>query len=197
MIKVSKLLKSVKAVAIKTLPIAQDDDALLTLVEQAVNEIHRRFNTHIGTEVVSTVEDKTFYELKNENVNQLLSVYKTDGSAYPISEIEGDTTANCKIMSHRSFSLNQPTNGSVVCVYAKAPDEVETVDDIIDLPPAFLNALHMYVAFLAHTSINQDNTKESDVYQSRYNREVQSLIEDGYKVQIHIETPSVQSRGYV
>ena len=76
-------------------------------------------------------------------------------------------------------------------------------NDEIDLPDAMIDALLLYVSYMAHSTItsfgasNRGNMTESDLLYQKFIAACNELDMQGYKIPLNTETLSIRAKGYV
>lgn len=182
---------------LQNLIVVKDDKALLSFINLGVSTLYRKFNLSVKSETVMTTGDLALYELRNQDVLLLLGVYDRSGRELQQTDTLGSETYDYKIVNYRSFLLRKPRMGMLYAVYLAAPVPLKDVNDVIDLPDAMLDALLIYITYLAHTGINRDNVNESSFWYQKFLAACNELEMEGYKIPLNVEMYPVQSRGFV
>lgn len=193
-------VKDVMALAkirLQHIAVAKDDAMLIRLTNYGVSDLSNRFNLDIKSETVALNPNLALYELQNDNVQMLLTLYDPTGR-----ELQQPSTLNgidydFKIVNYRSFMIKNPRHSFVFALYKANPIELKDEDDIIDIPQAMMDALVCYVVYAAQGTINRDNMNESGYCYQRYLEACTQLELQGYRVPLNTEVLSVQSKGFV
>lgn len=179
------------------LSIGKDDGVLISLINLGVGELSNRFNLAIKSETIALNPNLALYELRNEDVQQILTIYDPAGKELAPSSVISSTEYDYKLINYRSFVLRKPNYGYVYVLYKAAPIPIKDVEDTIDLPDAMVDALVSYIAYLGQSTINRDNVNEAGFCYQRYLEACNALEMQGYKIPLNTETYSVQSKGFV
>lgn len=189
-------------IKIGNLVISKNNDALIKLIYLGESELFRRFNLSIKSETIRISSDLSLYELRNNDVSLLLSVYDRDGVELKQSDVLDSKLWDYKIINYRSFVLHKPSNGLLYAVYKASPTVLADPNDIIDLPDAMIDALLCYVSYMGFSTLNSTyNNKqggnESDIYYQKFIAACNELDMQGYKIPLNTETLAVNTKGYV
>ena len=179
------------------LSIGKDEDVLINLINIGVGELCNRFNLAIKSETVPVNPNLALYELRNEDVQQILTIYDPAGKELAQSNVLNSTEYDYKLVNYRSFVLRKPNYGHVYVLYKASPIPVKDANDIVDLPSSMMDALVSYIAYLGQSTINRDNVNEAGFCYQRYLEACNALDMQGYKIPLNTETYSVQSKGFV
>lgn len=193
---VQEILDLVK-LRLQNLIVVKDDTALISFINLGVSTLYRKFNLSVKSETITTTDDLALYELRNQDVLLLLGVYDRSGRELQQTDTLGSNTYDYKIVNYRSFLLRKPRLDMLYAIYLAAPIPLKDPDDVIDLPDAMLDALLIYIMYLAHTGINRDNVNESSFWYQKFLAACNELEMEGYRIPLNIEMYPVQSRGFV
>lgn len=189
-------------IKIGNLVISKNNDALIKLIYLGESELFRRFNLSIKSETIRISSDLSLYELRNNDVSLLLSIYDRDGVELKQSDVLDSRLWDYKIINYRSFVLHKPSNGLLYAVYKASPTVLADPNDIIDLPDAMIDALLCYVSYMGFSTLNSTyNNKqggsEPDIYYQKFIAACNELDMQGYKIPLNTETLAVNTKGYV
>ena len=185
------------------LSLSKKDDVLIKMIYLGESELYRRFNLAIKTETIRVNSDLSLYELRNSDVELLLSVYNRQGKELIQSDVVDGAIWDYKIINYRSFILNKPFDGVLYSVYKASPILIKDGNDELDLPNSMIDALLLYVAYMAHSTITSfDASKrggmtESDLLYQKFLAACNELDMQGYKIPLNTETLSIRAKGYV
>lgn len=177
--------------------VTEDIHAMIMFINMAISELYRRFNLSIKSETIATNPDRALYELRNEDVQILLSIFEKDGREMVQSDVLGSSCYDYKMVNYRSFLLRNPKEGYVYAVYKASPIPLKDIEDKILLPDCMLNPMLTYISYLTNDTINRDNKNEASMFIQLFDRQCQELENQGYKVALNTETLAVQARGFV
>lgn len=177
--------------------VTEDVHAMIMFINMAISELYRRFNLSIKSETIATNPDRALYELRNEDVQILLSIFEKDGREMVQSDVLGSSCYDYKMVNYRSFLLRNPKEGYVYAVYKASPILLKDIEDKILLPDCMLNPMLTYISYLTNDTINRDNKNEASMFIQLFDRQCQELENQGYKVALNTETLAVQARGFV
>ena len=185
------------------LAISKNNNALIKMIYLGESELFRRFNLSIKSETIRINSNLSLYELRNNDVALLLSVYDRAGVELKQSDVIDSKIWDYKIINYKSFILNKPSDGLLYAVYKASPTVLADPNDEIDLPDAMIDALLLYVAYMAHSTITSfDASKrggmtESDLLYQKFLAACNELDMQGYKIPLNTETLSIRAKGYV
>lgn len=185
------------------LAISKNNNALIKMIYLGESELFRRFNLSIKSETIRVNSNLSLYELRNNDVALLLSVYDREGVELKQSDVIDSRIWDYKIINYKSFILNKPNDGLLYAVYKASPIVLADPNDEIDLPDAMIDALLLYVAYMAHSTITSfDASKrsgmtESDLLYQKFLAACNELDMQGYKIPLNTETLSIRAKGYV
>ena len=194
---VSDITEIAKVTFLNNLAISRNDTALIKFIYLGVSELYRRFNLSVKSETIITSDNLTVYELKNEDVNMLLSVYDRTGRELQQTDITDSLMFEYKLLNYKSFLLRHPSNGLLYAVYKASPKPLSDLTDRIELPDAMMDALLTYVAYVGHSTINKDNINEASAYSQRFDIACKELEMQGYRVNLSTESLALQAKGYI
>jgi hypothetical protein len=190
-----EMIDIAKYTVLNNLAIAKNNQAVMSFLNFAISELYSRFNMSIKVETVETNPDLSLYELRNENVNMLLSIYDHNGKELNKTDVLNGEH-DYKIINYKSFLLNRPKKRFLFAIYKATPPKVTSREDKIDLPDAFTDPLLLYIGYLTHNSINLDGMRESNTYSTRFENACLALDMQGYKVSLNNEHISLMLKGY-
>ena len=177
--------------------IYEKTEALIHFINMGIGELYNRFNLSVKSETIITNSDLALYELRSQDVQLILSVYDAKGRELEQSDVLNSLHYDYKIINYKTIMLRKPINGCIYVIYKASPIVLKDLEDEILLPDAMINALLLYIAYLANDTINRDNKNESSILLVAFNEACKNLENQGYQIPINSETKSVQSKGYV
>lgn len=191
-------------IRLSNLAITKKDDVLIKAIYLGMSELFRRFNLSIKSETIRVNPDLALYELRNNDVSLLLSVYNRSGIELKQTDIIDSREWDYKIVNYRSFLLSKPQEGLLYAVYKASPIKIADYQDEIDLPDAMIDALILYVAYIAHGTISsfssvngKGGVAETDAFYQKFLAACNELEMQGFKIPLNTETLSVRVKGYV
>ena len=194
---VGELVELVKVRCVDTLALAKKPDVIIKFISLGVSELYNKFNLSIKSETLVETVQKTLYELRNPDVNLLLTVYDSTGRELRQTDTYDARDFDYKILNYRSFLLKNPIEGELLhAVYKASPPVLKDVNDTVDLPESMIEALLTYVSYVGHGTINKDNMQEASFYMQRFQQLCMELDAQGYRIPLNSETLSVYSKGY-
>ena len=194
--KVKDIIKLVK-IRLQNIRLSSDEEAMILLINMGVNELYNRFNLSIKSETITTSSDLALYELRNDDVQLILSVFNKFGTELRQSDVLDGVEYDYKIVNYKSFLLRRPFTGYLYAVYKASPVVLKDLEDAIDLPDIMMNVLLTYVAYMGHNTINKDDQHEMINQFQAFTQMCQDLELQGYKIPLNTETVAIQARGFV
>ncbi len=192
---VGDAIELAKYTVLASLNVVNSEKALLRFVNLGVSELFGRFNLAIKTESIITTPNQSLYELKDDGVVLLLTVYNSFGEElFQTDVING--LSDYKILNYRSFLLTHPREDLLFAVYKASPPSLNSMDDPIPLPDTFSDALLCYMGYLGHTAINKDNVNETSAFAKKFENSCINLENQGFKIPLGIEMYNQRLRGF-
>jgi len=177
--------------------VTEDTHSMIIFINMALSELYRRFNLSIKSETIVTSPDLALYELRNEDVQILLSLFEKTGRELVQSDVLGSSCYDYKMVNYKSFLLNKPKDGYLYAVYKASPIPLKDIEDKILLPDCMLNPMLTYISYLTNDTINRDNKNEASMFIQLFDKQCQELENQGYKVALNTETLAIQAKGFV
>lgn len=184
MIKVERLFKAAQNIVISQLPVADKDEVIIQAIDSGVIEIYKRFNLMLNIEEFKTNTITKVYELKNKDISQVIQIQNSEGKALIVQNTLDDTCFDYRPITYRKFLFNDPKDETCIAIYKAAPEQIETKEQVIDIPLDFFNVLLDYVAYRCHITLNNDNLNEVDTHYLRFEKSIQELEKQGYKQEL-------------
>lgn len=184
-------------IRLQSLQVSENTNALISFINLGMNELYRKFNLAIRSETITVNSDLALYELRNDDVQMLLTVYNKFGRELTQSDVLDSMDYDYKIVNYRSFLLRKPFDGYLYAVYKATPTKLVDVNDTVDLPDSMVNALLTYVAYMANNTINRDNQQEAANQYQIFRDLCTELDMQGFKIPLNTEKVAVQARGFV
>lgn len=181
--------------------ISVSDEEILSYINLANIELHKRFNLRILVEALTIRESVNVYTLRSKNINKILSVYNKDGKEVRLRNVDSPFTDSCydiEQISYNTFLVpNPPKEDIFTFMYRAAPEKVKSVEDEVDIPYAMLEAMLNYIGYRAHTSINGDIRAENNTHYMRFEKSCKQLEDMGYGFNIVPYATNVAEKGFV
>jgi hypothetical protein len=197
MLLVSEVVEFAKVGALSNLAIAKNENVIMKFIYLGISELYKRFNLSIKIESVVMNPNLSVYELRNPDVDLLLSLYDINGKQLNQNDVLSGNQHDYKIINYRSFLVLNPSTDIIFAVYRASPPKILSMEDELILPNAFVEALLAYIAHMGHSTINKDNVNESGFYYKKFNNACLDLEMQGYKISINTETINMLNKGYV
>lgn len=190
---VKDVINIVKNSSLKNLKVS--DELLLSYVYLATVELSRRLQTNIKSEIIKATPYITVYELMNDNVDQLLTVYVNGTKLEDSGTI--DSKSKFKYLTYNSFIYTTDKEEDLLCIYRASPDVYKDTNDYIPLPNTALPALLSYIGYLGISTLGSEpnSTKDAMILHERFDRYCVELELQGYKVSLFNESLGVNHRG--
>lgn len=188
---------------LSNLAIAKNEEALILFMNLGVNELFRRFNLAIKSEVVLTNPNLALYELRNSDVSLFLTLYDKNGVELQQTDVLNSNYWDYKLVNYKSFVLQKPTDNTLYAIYKASAPELKELNDEVELPTAMIEALLSYIAYMGHstvttqTSVLSRGKSEADIHYERFLAACNELEMQGYKIPLNTETVSINVKGYI
>lgn len=194
--KVSEILTLAKSSFLSQIAVKNNDEAILLYISLALTELYDRFNLSIKTEVITTNNATSVYDLRSEDISQVLAVYDSNRKELISASVISDDSYDYKQLNFRTFLLTNPKDEELFFVYKASSPTILNINDNIAIPNAMVIALLNYVAYLGHTGINRDGKNEADGYLIKFENSCNKLELQGYKINLSTASLSVHSKGF-
>ena len=182
--------------------IKDDDATLVAFINLGLIEIYKRFVLKTDEAVLNLVDGKTIYKLDGTDPNvtlgndpfmYLISAYGQDVNAtdytpedtiiLPIN-VEDDINS-INTITYNEVQIPLVTTGALISlIYASTPTKVtlDNLDQDLDIPDVFVEALLNYMGYRGHTSINETGQSEDDLYYMKFEKSCNKVRELGVGV---------------
>lgn len=195
--KISTIINLAKYGELNQLNIKNDTNGILAFIYLGLIELYKRFNIGIKTETFTSTTTVSVYNLRNNDVNQILAIYDSNKKELVSKLIQGDTEYDYIQLNFNTILLTNPKDELLTVVYKASPPEIDETTETIELPDDMLEALLHYIGFKAHSSINGSKNSENDNHYLKFERSCNLLDTMGYTIDIYSARPSIQSKGLV
>ncbi len=199
---VQEIVDTVRNSTLLNLNFKKDESIVFSYIQLGLSDLYNRLNLGIKSEVMRVTPAVYLYEMKNKDVNLLLDIYDSEGKPLVQSDVAEHDKYDYKMINYKSFLLKNPPEGQVTCIYKAAPVKVTEMNQDIDLPYAMLEALTLYVGYIANVTVskasaNRSNLPEMSSLYQQYLQAINNLITQGYQISIATETRAIQEKGFV
>lgn len=195
--KISTIINLAKYGELNQLNIKNDTNGILAFIYLGLIELYKRFNIGIKTETFTSTTTVSVYNLRNNDINQILAIYDSDKKELVNKLVQCDTEYDYTQLNFNTILLTNPKDELLTVVYKASPPEIDETTETIELPDDMLEALLHYIGFKAHSSINGSKNSENDNHYLKFERSCNLLDTMGYTVDIYSARPSIQSKGLV
>jgi len=164
---------------LKQLSVKTDNDAVLGYLNDAVLELHKRFNLWQEEALITQPDADTLsYDLDGVDVNVTIDlsdhilllidkVYDPDSSEVSLND-EDDPYGAATPRYNRVEFPEAVADDVYSVIYRGAPIDMTVVGDTILLPPALFEPMYFYVGFRAHVSQKGSKDLENNTHFQRY-----------------------------
>lgn len=188
--------------------IKDNDEIVLSFINMGMLEIYKRFALRTSEALITLVEGKTIYKLDgtdpdvsmsaDEKFMYVITAYgqNVDGGDYLENTIElpinvEDNPYSINTISYNTLQIPLITAGSLVSIiYAAKPlkaGEVfsgqtsapDPLDNELDLPDQFQEALLHYIGYRGHGAMEGDIQSDSNTHYMRFERSCDKIRELG------------------
>lgn len=200
---VDEVIENVRLAELKPLSqVDKVDSVLLNYLNLGMYSLYRKFNLSTKAEVVRLTKATTFYRLQNKDILKVLDLFDSEGNTLVERSILGDKSFRYTSLGGLSYLINNPKEDEeIIFTYQASPDRIVELDEELDLPDCFLEALQSFIAYKAFGSVGTVSTNgastESKFYLDRYNELCAEMVLTGYGSESSIISPDVVMKGYV
>lgn len=186
---------------IKNMAGTNDPKLLLHALNLALNDLYARFNLRIKSETVLVHRDIAIYELRNDDVNMLLTLYNEAGVEFTQTDVLQSDRYGFKILNFRTFMLRHRFDGYVYAIYKASPVKIVDPEDELDIPDCMIAPLTTYIAYLVESITSTVGKygqvkEEPSFYYKIYEKECMDLVNRGYVMPLDVGSLAIQAKGF-
>ena len=201
---VSEAVTLLKHAELKQLAVRNDPDAILGFINLGVLELHKRFPLWESEAGITQTTGVLLYSLDGEDPNvqicmadhdiqMIQEVYDEDDNPYEINnDKDPDSLYTPQPHKLRLPSVVQGYRMSVV--YKATPKFLKKDTETVPLPPQFIEALFLYVAYKAHISIKSGVKDENNTHFIRFESSCNRITLEGVYPQKTLDTSKLHQR---
>lgn len=195
--KISTIINLATYGELNQLSIKNNTEIILSFMYLGLIELYKRFNIGIKTETFTSTTTTSVYNLRNTDINQILTIYDSNKKELISKLVQCDTDYDYSQINFNTILLTNPKDELLTVVYKASPPEIDETTETIELPDDMLEALLHYIGFKAHSAVNGNKNSENDNHYLKFERSCALLDSMGYAVDIYTARPSIQSKGLV
>ena len=173
------------------------DSKLLSFIKLASIELHKRFSIRTSAEVLKISAYTNMYTLRNTDVMQIIAIYDTEGNELKEMEVQNSDDYDYKRITYNTILLNTDLSDTEIVVVYKASTPTIELDGELEIPDVMIDALLLYIAYKAHTTLKITNTESDTVLYARFEASCNKLSELGYTEVDYMLTRDVGVGGFV
>jgi len=188
---VSEAITALSNTELKQLAVKTDTTAVIGYLNEAVKELHKRFNLWQDEAVITHADGVTLYKLDGVDAN--VSIDLSDKILLLISEAfdpDGSTLSlndeddQCGAVTPKYNYVEFPEDGLMVgeefpVIFRASPLPLTAVGDTIDLTPVLEEAMYFYVGFRAHVSQKGAKEFENNTHFERFLNALERVTRQG------------------
>ena len=176
---VSEAITNLSATELKQLSVKTDNAACLVYLNEAVLELHKRFNLWQEEALITQPDDSTLsYTLEEADANVTIDlsdhivlvidkIYDPDQTELGLND--EDDPESVATPKYNVVEFTQAEAADVYnVIYRASPIAMTAVGDTIDIPPALHEAMYFYVGFRAHVSQKGNKELENGTHFKRF-----------------------------
>jgi len=177
---VSELITKLNYSELKQLNIGSDDTACISMINDGILEIYKRFNLWQAEATITIAADKYIYaldgvdadvsiDLSDKVLLHIEEIYNADGDSLGLND-ENDTDGLTPATPYfNQVEFIEITAGDVYSViYRAAPIPLTLTTDVVPIPPPMQEALMSYIGFRAHTGQDGHEALENNTHWKRF-----------------------------
>ena len=178
---VSEAITRLSQTELKQLKVRDDATAVMGYINEAILELHKRFNLWQDEAIITIEVDVTSYKLDGADTNVTIDlsdkilavitgVYDPDGCVLYLNDDDdphGAAVPKYNIVEFPADDIVENEEYSVI--YRASPiDITDPVNGVIDLPPVLFEPMYFYVGFRAHVSQRGAKENENNTHFQRF-----------------------------
>ena len=204
----SAAITLLKSSELKQLGLKVDTPAVLGFINFGILEIHKRFALWQAEAIITQAEDVLLYKLDGIDANvsidlsdhQLLmieNVFEEDSGEISINDEEDPY--GCATPQYHQIEFVESVLGDLYSViYRAAPVFLTSDTEEIPLPPQFLEALFIFVAYKGHGSIKPSADQgPNNTFYNRFEAACNLINTNGLIAQDSMHSHKFADRGFV
>lgn len=171
--KLSEAINTAKYSELNTLNIANNEEAIISLINLAMVELYNLFALETEEKVIVTTPGEIIYQLPEDFMYMVGANALFDDKIVelPINEEKNPESVNT--VGYNKIQIPFDARSKAVGIlYVKKPPvfTVDSLEEQIPIPPQLYQAMFCYVAYKAHGAIRLDGQSEGDIYFMRFKR---------------------------
>lgn len=204
---VSDAITLLKNSELKQFAVKDEPATVLGYINLGILEIHKRFVLWEGEAVITQVEGTSTYTLDGIDTN--VSIDLSDNELVKIERVYDEDSLLYVLNNEKDpESLETPRFNSLkvvtvvpdytMTVIYRATPKFHTADtEAIPLPPQFLEALFLYAAYKAQSSVKPGERDEASAYYKRFEASCARVAQEGLYIQQDLVSSKFINRGFV
>jgi len=178
---VSEAIANLAKTELKMLKVATDSAAVMGYINEAVLELHKRFNLWEAEATITQPDTTTLsYTLDGVDANVdidlsdkillvINKIWDPDGTELELNDEDDETSPATPRYNVIEFQEAIALDAYSV-TYRASPLDRALVTETIELPPSLFEAMYFYVGFRAHVSQRGSKEFENDTHFKRYDQ---------------------------
>lgn len=198
-----ELITIAKFSELNTLRIAENDEVVVAFINLGLLELYGLFPLYTEEQILDLEDGKYIYDL-NDDFMYMTGAYDVNDAGQvrmlPINEEANPLSVNT--INFRQVQIPSVATGAEIGItYVPKPPKMsqDNQDVEVPLPAALLQPLLNFVAFKAHSGMRADQEGESNNYERRFLRSIESVRNRGIGIasdDMSMDTKLAQ-RGFV
>lgn len=194
---VQDLISIAKNGEISDLNLKNGDNSLMYFIYLGLVELYDIFNVAIKVETIETFDSVPIYTLRNEDINQVITVYDSKNVELKLQGVIGCNDYDVTKINFNTFLFKAPKNENVVFVYKASPALITSVTQNVELPAAMINALMDFIAYKSYSTMSGAVNSDADNYRAKFERSCSKLENKGYVNDLYTVVKNVKDKGFV
>lgn len=197
--KASVIAKHAQMGELKQLSLNKDEESLLSFINLGMIALYKRFNLSVKTEIVQTDPSINVYDLRNEDISQVLVIYNSTGEQLTYKRVLGDTLYDITQLTPTSFLFKQPKSEQLIFLYKANPPLIESLEDDVPLLYDMLEALLNYIGYKGQTTTNRSTNSQVPTidFYKMYEKSCFDLEQQGFAIDLFSTDNSVYDKGFI
>lgn len=176
----SEAITQLQQTELKQLKVKEDDTAILGYLNEAILELHKRFNlwqdeaiiTHVDsiyTYTIDGIDPNVSVDLSDKLLCVISEAYDYDGAELSLNDEDdqyGAVTPQYNVVEFPEDGLAVGEDFSII--FRASPIFMTATSDTIILPPTLFEPMYFYVGFRAHVSQKGTKDLENDTHFKRF-----------------------------
>ena len=192
---------------LKQVSVKDDTYTVLGYINLGILELHKRFPLRKEKATITVATGVTRYKLDGIDANVAIDLSNhdvllieavNDAEGYDVSMHDKYSTEGVMSPEYHTVEVKDQIAGTELTVYYRAaPKFLTSTQDVIPLPPQYIEALFNYVGYRGHGSVTGDIKTENNTHYMRFEKSCNTIEAMGLILTEDLVSYKFGNRGFV